>query len=128
MEKNDIVDDVETKEEELPFDNKENTIMILNALFRYGRRDLPFNIIPGMSKKEYHSKMDSALKLAETAVKNKPSLVDWLRSGLFEENECNVPLALLFIAFYEQHPSSDQKDMECDFRYDIESIVQKFSS
>lgn len=119
MEKNNIVDD-NTKEEELPFDNKENTIMILNALFRYGRRDLPFNIIPDMSKKEYHSKMDSALRLTETAVKNKPSLVDWLRSGLFEENEYNVPLALLFIAFYEQHPSPDQKDMECDFRY-IES-------
>lgn len=126
MEKNDSNNDRKMKEEKFPFGNKENTIMILNALFRHGRQDLPFNIIPGL--KEYHSKMDSALKLTEIAVKDKPSIVDWLRSGLFEENECNVPLALLFIAWYEQYPSSDQENIECNFRYDIGSIIQNFSS
>lgn len=120
MEKN---DDGKTKEE-FPFGNKENTIMILNALFRHGRQDLPFNVIPGM--KEYYSKMDSALKLTEIVVKDKPSIVDWLRSGLFEENECNVPLALLFIAWYEQYPSSDQENVECNFRYNIGSIKKVF--
>ncbi|XP_071648925.1 uncharacterized protein [Temnothorax longispinosus] len=117
MEKNDG-NDGKPKEEGLPFGDKENTIMILNALFRHGCQDLPFNVIPGMSMKEYHSKMESALELTETAVKNKPSIVDWLRSGLFEEDECNVPLALLFIALYEQHPSpeDDREDVECNFR------------
>lgn len=130
MEKNDNNDDDKTKEE-LPFGNKENTITVLNALFRHGRRDLPFSIIPSM--REYYSKIDSALKLTEIAVKDKASIVHWLRSGLFEENECNVPLALLFIAWYEQYPSSDQENaMECNFRYDtgasFETFLHKFSS
>ncbi|XP_077279559.1 uncharacterized protein LOC143906988 isoform X2 [Temnothorax americanus] len=120
MEKNDGNDgnDGKPKEEELPFGDKENTITILNALFRHGCQDLPFNVIPGtsMSMKDYHSKMDSALKLTETAVENKPSIVDWLRSGLFEEDERNVPLALLFVALYEQRPSPDREDVECNFR------------
>lgn len=116
MEKNDKNEGDKMKEEKLPFGNKKDTIMILNALFRHGRWDLPFNIIPNMSMNEYHSKMDSALKVTEIAVKDKPSIVDWLRSGLFEENECNVSLALLFIAWYEQHPSPDQEDVECNFR------------
>jgi len=123
MEEND--NDDKTTEDEFVFGNRENTIDILNALFRYGRQDLPFNI-SGMSMMECQSKMDSALKLAETNFKSKPSIVDWIRSGLFEENECNVPLALLFIALYE-HPFN-QENAECDFRYDVENIIPSFSS
>lgn len=128
MEKKDRTkEDDKTKEGELFFGSKENTIMILNALFQHGHRDLPYNIIPGMSMKEYHSKMDSALKLSESAVENKPSIIAWLRSGLFEDNDGHVPLALLFIAWYEQRLSPDQEDVECNFRYDIRRAAFKSS-
>lgn len=115
MEKNNSHDNDTKMEKELPFGTKENMVMILNSLFRHGRRDLLSDIISGMSKEEYDSKMDSAFKLLETAVEDRPSIVEWLHSGLFKENEYNVPLALLFIALYE-HPSPNQENVECDFR------------
>ncbi|KAL0129305.1 hypothetical protein PUN28_004183 [Cardiocondyla obscurior] len=113
METSDDNDDIEMKAEELPFGTKMKTMTILNAIFRYGQ-DIPYNIIPGV--KEFHSKIDSSLKQMKNAVENKPTLVDWLKSDLFEENEYNIPLALLFIAWYEQNSSLDEKDTSFDFR------------
>lgn len=116
MEENDSNNDDKPKEDELPFGGKKNVVSILDALFKHGRGNLPFSVIPGMSVTECQSAMDSALGSTETVVKNKPSIINWLRGGLFEANECNVPLALLFIALYEQHPVPYDKNVECDFR------------
>jgi len=113
------------KEDKLPFGSKENAITVLNDLFKHGQ-NLPFNSILGTSMDERQSKMDSALELTQTFLKNKPSIVGWLRSNLFEESEYNVPMALLFIALYEQYSLPHQKETECDFRYDIESITFLF--
>ncbi|XP_011874468.1 PREDICTED: uncharacterized protein LOC105565681 [Vollenhovia emeryi] len=110
-------DDNETRKEALFFGNRLSTIMLLNALFRHGRRDLPFNVIPDRTAQECSSEMDSVLKLTKDLAENKPSLVDWLHSGLFQQDEYNVPLALFLIALYEQRLQPDQKDdIECDFR------------
>ncbi|KYN12704.1 hypothetical protein ALC57_15120 [Trachymyrmex cornetzi] len=102
------------KEGKLPFGSKENAITVLNDLFKHGQ-NLPFNSILGMSVDERQSKMHSALELTQTFLENKPSIVGWLRSNVFEESECNVPMALLFIALYEQHSLPHQKKTECDF-------------
>ncbi|KAL6266980.1 hypothetical protein P5V15_000064 [Pogonomyrmex californicus] len=99
-------------EEDLSFGKKEDIITILNDFFKYGPRDLPLNIFSDISTEDCHSTMDSAIKLAGNAIKNKPTLVNWLHSDLFKKNECNVPLALLLISFYEQHSSSDQENAE----------------
>ena len=117
-------DNSKKKEDNLPFGSKENAITVLNDLFKHGQ-NLPFNSILGTSIDERQSKLDSALELTETFLKNKPSIVGWLRSNLFEESNFNVPMALLFIALYEQH-SLPQKETECDFRYDVESINPSF--
>ncbi|XP_012058587.1 PREDICTED: uncharacterized protein LOC105621742 [Atta cephalotes] len=101
-------------EDKLPFGSKENAITVLNDLFKHGQ-NLPFNSILGTSMDERQSKMDSALELTQTFLKNKPSIVGWLRSNLFEESEYNVPMALLFISLYEQHSLPHQKETECDF-------------
>ncbi|XP_011157193.1 uncharacterized protein LOC105194145 isoform X1 [Solenopsis invicta] len=102
---------------EFPFDSKDNTIMILNSLLRYGDEKAPFNIIPNMSLQKYQSEMDWALEMTKAIVKDKPSIAHWLYSGIFEENnELIIPLALLCIARYEQHPSPDRKDVECNFK------------
>lgn len=103
-------------ENELPFGSNENMIAVMNELLRHGRQDLPFNMFPGLSTTECQSKVEQALRLAHLDVGDKPTLVDWIRSGLFEENECNVSLALLFIALYEQHPLLHEKNVECDYR------------
>ncbi|XP_011053105.1 PREDICTED: uncharacterized protein LOC105145330 isoform X2 [Acromyrmex echinatior] len=106
-------DNSKKKEDNLPFGSKENAITVLNDLFKHGQ-NLPFNSILGTSIDERQSKLDSALELTETFLKNKPSIVGWLRSNLFEESNFNVPMALLFIALYEQH-SLPQMETECDF-------------
>lgn len=112
----------EKEEDDLPFGSKEKTMTVLNDLFKHGQ-NLSFNSILGTSMDERQSKLDSALELTQTFLKNKPSIIGWLRSNLFEESECNIPMALLFIALYEQHLLPYQKKTECDFRYDVESIV-----
>ncbi|XP_018308837.1 uncharacterized protein [Mycetomoellerius zeteki] len=104
----------EKEEDDLPFGSKEKTMTVLNDLFKHGQ-NLSFNSILGTSMDERQSKLDSALELTQTFLKNKPSIIGWLRSNLFEESECNIPMALLFIALYEQHLLPYQKKTECDF-------------
>ncbi|KYQ59994.1 hypothetical protein ALC60_00965 [Trachymyrmex zeteki] len=108
----------EKEEDDLPFGSKEKTMTVLNDLFKHGQ-NLSFNSILGTSMDERQSKLDSALELTQTFLKNKPSIIGWLRSNLFEESECNIPMALLFIALYEQHLLPYQKKTECDFRFYI---------
>ncbi|KYN05186.1 hypothetical protein ALC62_03987 [Cyphomyrmex costatus] len=115
MEKNDNDnEESNAKREKLPFGSKENMITVLNDLFKYGHQNLPFSSVLGMSTDECRSNIDSAFKLTQTFLKDKPSVVGWLHSNLFKESEYNIPMALLFIALYEQQ-SLPQKKIECDF-------------
>ncbi|XP_012536729.1 uncharacterized protein LOC105836915 [Monomorium pharaonis] len=108
--------DKEKDEQELPFGSRKHTLTILNALFNRGHQNVfPEDIIPGISPQEYHSKMNSTFEFTKNVVKDTASIVHWLNNGLFLEDECNIPMALLFIAWYEQHPTP-RKNVECDFR------------
>ncbi|XP_029176845.1 uncharacterized protein LOC114944947 isoform X2 [Nylanderia fulva] len=100
------------------FNNKEGMISLLNAVFKYGYSDLSPTILPDMSKEECYSAIQSVFEQAKIATDQKPSIIDWLNSSIFDEcgDKCNVPLALLFISLYEQHPLSEQENQECDFR------------
>lgn len=108
--------------DEPPFGKREDMIALLNALFKYGYSNLPSSILPNMSKEERHSALQSTLEQAKIAVNKKSSIIDWLNSDIFGNDEYGIPLALLLIGLYEQYPSSEQRNKECNFRYDIEKI------
>ncbi|XP_070172591.1 uncharacterized protein [Polyergus mexicanus] len=99
---------------EPPFVKKEDMIALLNALFKYGYSNLPSSILPNMSKEERHSALQSILEEAKIAVNKKSSIIDWLNSDIFGNDEYGIPLALLLIGFYEQYPS--ERNKECNFR------------
>lgn len=101
---------------------KEDMIMLLNALFKYGYSNLPSSILPNMSEEERYSALQSILEQTKIAVKKKSSIIDWLNSGIFDNDEYSVPMALLLIGLYEQYPLSEQRNEECNFRYDIKKI------
>lgn len=99
-----------------PFSQKKDLIVLLKTICTYGYPDLPFDIIlPDMSEEEQDAEILSLFKRVENAVKDRPSMVNWLRSKLFED-DYKVPLALLFIELYENHSMSDQGKTECNFR------------
>ncbi|XP_012230388.1 uncharacterized protein [Linepithema humile] len=98
------------------FKNKEDMIALLKALFVHGYSDHPFDILPGMSTEEQHAAISSTFQRIENAVKDRPLMVNWLQSKLFEDNDCKVPLALLFIQLYEERSSLDQEKTKCNFR------------
>jgi hypothetical protein len=99
-----------------PFSKKEDMIALLNALFKYGYSNLSPAILPDMSKEQCHFAVQLAFKRAKIAINKKPSIIDWLNSGIFGNDECNIPLALLLIGLYEQYPLSEHNNVECDFR------------
>lgn len=99
------------------FDNKENQIMLLKALFKYGYSNFPLEAFPSMSTEEVDEAIRVTLKKLHAIFKNTPSLIHWLHGGLFDSTE-SVPMALLFIEWYEQHPSQEDNP-ECNFRYYI---------
>ncbi|KAM0728281.1 hypothetical protein ACS0PU_005750 [Formica fusca] len=101
---------------EPPFGKTEDMIALLNALFKYGYSNLPSSILPNMSKEERHSALQSTLEQAKIAVNKKSSIIDWLNSDIFGNDEYGIPLALLLIGLYEQYPSSEQRNKECNFR------------
>lgn len=106
-----------TKENnEPPFSKKEDMIVLMNALFKYGYSNLPSTILPDMSKEERHSELQLALERSKIALNKKPSIIDWLNSGIFGDDEYNIPLALLLIGLYEQYPLSEERKEESNFR------------
>lgn len=105
-----------------PLSKKEDMIMLLNALFKHGYSNLPSSILPNMSEEERHSALQSILEQTKSAVNKKSSIIDWLNSGIFDNDEYSVSLALLLIGLYEQYPLSEQRNEECNFRYDIKKI------
>lgn len=100
------------------FSNKEDMILLLKALFKYGYSELSPILLPDMSKEACYFAIQSAFERVKIPTNKKPSIIDWLNSGIFDKDECNIPLALLFISLYEQ-PLSKQENQECDFRYDL---------
>jgi hypothetical protein len=94
----------------------DNIIALLNAIFTHGSLDLPSDVLPYKSVEERQSVIKSICEQIKN-IEDKPMIVNWLESGLFMNEELNIPLALLLIGWYEQHPS--QKDEECNFRYAI---------
>lgn len=99
----------------LPFKKKEDQIMLLKALFKYGYPNLSFESFPLMSPEALNETIKITLEKLGNVFQNIPSLVHWLHGGLFKNAE-SVPMALLFIEWYEQHPSH-QDNTECNFRY-----------
>ncbi|KAL6424037.1 hypothetical protein ACFW04_009738 [Cataglyphis niger] len=105
-----------TKDKNVSSLNKEYMITLLNALFKYGYSNLPSSILPNMSEEERYSALQSILEQTKNAVEKKSSIIDWLNSGIFDNDEYSVPLALLLIGLYEQYPLSEQRNEECNFR------------
>lgn len=100
--------------DELLFD-KDDQIRLLKILFRYGYPDFPLNSFPNIPVEKVHEAMKAMLDKLHVLFKSTPSLVHWLHGGLFRNTE-SIPMALLFIEWYEQHPSQED-DQECNFRY-----------
>lgn len=111
-------EDVTKSEVNSPFSHKEEMIVLLKTLFKQKEySDSSFDILPGMSTEEQHAAIASTFQRVKNAVKDRPSIVNWLHSKLFEDNDFLVPMALLFIELYEEHSSPDQeKRSKCDFR------------
>jgi len=99
-------------------------IALLNAIFTHGSLDLPPGELPYKSVEERQSVIKSICEQIKN-IKDKPMIVNWLQSGLFMNEELNIPLALLLIGWYEQHPL--QKDEECNFRYAMSKKKSFFS-
>jgi len=108
-------DIMESKRNSL-FSRKEDMIALLKALFKHGYSELPFDILPGMTTEEQEAAISAAFQRVKNAVKDRPLIVNWLHSKLFEDNDYKVPLALLFIELYEERLSLDQQKAECNFR------------
>lgn len=127
METRHIHNKIITKDKkEFSFSKEEDLIMLLNAIFKYGYSNFPSIILPDMSKEERHSAIHSALKEAKIAIDKKPSIIEWLNSGIFDNDGYNVPLALLLIGLYEMCPLCEQKSEKCNFRYGIEKKIFNF--
>lgn len=107
---------VTTKETIQLFNNKEYTIALLRNILKHGYSDLLFSAFSGISIKEIHAAIKKISDDTQVTMKDRPSIIHWLRCGLFESTETCVPLALLFIEWYEQHPSNLESE-ECNFRY-----------
>jgi len=103
-------------DENKPSNNDDDMIALLNAIFTHGSLDLPPGILPYKSAEERQSVIKSICEQIKD-IKDRPTIINWLQSGLYMNEELNVPLALLLIGWYEQHPS--QQDEECNFRYVI---------
>lgn len=99
----------------LPFKKREDQIMLLKALFKYGYPNLSFESFPLMSPEAVNEAIKITLEKLHNVFQNIPSLVHWLHGELFKNVE-SIPMALLFIEWYEQHPSH-QNNTECNFRY-----------
>lgn len=112
---------------EFSFSKEEDLIMLLNAIFKYGYSDFSSIVMPDMSKEERLSVIESALKEAKIAIDKKPSIIEWLNSGIFENDESNIPLALLLIGLYEICSLCEQKSEKCNFRYGTEKKTLNFS-
>lgn len=112
-------------ESEQAFSKEEDVIQLLRFIFRHGYSDLPSVILPDKSAEERESAIQSLHEQARTNVVDKPTVVDWLQSGLFTDENSNVSLAMLFIEWYEQHSpmSRTQANGECNFRYSISNIT-----
>lgn len=96
------------------FNKKKDKLALLRALFKHGYPDYSIDIFPNLSEKDQDSCLVKVLKYTKTLFKNKPSIIDFIRSGMFQENDCNVPLMLLLIALYET--PCDEKNADCDFK------------
>ncbi|XP_019883559.1 uncharacterized protein LOC105252306 [Camponotus floridanus] len=101
---------------EFSFSKEEDLIMLLNAIFKYGYSNLPSTILPNMSEEERHSALQSALEKAKIAIDKKPSVIEWLNSSIFDNDEYNIPMALLLIGLYELCPLCEQRNEKCNFR------------
>lgn len=108
---------------EFSFNKEEDLIMLLNAIFKCGYSNLPSTILPNMSEEERHSALQSALEKAKIAIDKKPSVIEWLNSSIFDNDEYNIPMALLLIGLYELCPLCEQRNEKCNFRYGTEKKI-----
>ncbi|XP_014471738.1 PREDICTED: uncharacterized protein LOC106742895 [Dinoponera quadriceps] len=96
-----------------PFSKKEEQMKLLKILFKYG---YPLETFPNMmSAEKFEEDIKITLEKLHIIFKEMPSLVHWLQSKLFENTE-SVPMALLFIEWYEQHPLHKNNHAECNYR------------
>ncbi|EZA54846.1 hypothetical protein DMN91_006877 [Ooceraea biroi] len=116
MEREDKHQENTAADESQPFSKENDFIALLKTIFRRGYPDLPSDILPGKSAEERQFAIKLLHEQAKRVLEIKPTLVNWLQSGLFVDEEFNVPLALLLIEWYEQHPTPYQENGECNFR------------
>ncbi|XP_019697391.1 uncharacterized protein LOC105184012 isoform X1 [Harpegnathos saltator] len=92
---------------------KEDQILLLRSLFKYGYPNFPLESF-SVPREEIQKVLKIRLDELRIIFQDTPSLVHWVHGGLFKSNE-SIPMALLFIEWYEQHPFH-QDNAECDFR------------
>lgn len=99
----------------LPFKTAEQQVELIKALFNHGYDGFSLNSLSGIPAEALELAINETREQLETFYRNKPSITSWLSSALFKDCP-TLPLALLFIEWYDQHPSNSTT-RECNFRY-----------